>query len=165
VSDTVWLTYDELAERLQIGRESARRLVLRKHWAKRKGNDGKARIGVPAEVLTRDDARQDTGADAGPGARQDAGHDAPHVTGQDPTSPVLQAKIRELETAIEGLKALVAEANKRAEEAARRADHADGRAAELREERERWAGAAEANAKHVEELLRRRSWWPWRRAS
>jgi len=78
---------------------------------------------------------------------------------------VLQAKIRELETALEGLKALVAEANKRAEEAARRADQADGRAAELREERDRWAGAAEANAQQVSELLKRRSWWPWRRSA
>src|SRR3982751_6175895 len=65
-----------------------------------------------------------------------------------------------LETALEGLKALVAEANKRAEEAARRADQADGRAGELREERDRWAGAAEANAQQVSELLKRRSWWP-----
>ncbi len=75
----------------------------------------------------------------------------------------MQAKIRELEAAIEGLKALVAEANKRADETARRADHADGRSAELREERDRWASAAQTNAKHVEELLKRRSWWPFKR--
>src|SRR3954454_12597360 len=60
VSDTVWITYDELADRLRIGRESARRLVLRKRWAKRKGNDGKVRIGVPGEALSRDDPRYAT---------------------------------------------------------------------------------------------------------
>lgn len=45
----IWLTYDELAERLQIERESARQHVKRKRWARRPGNDGKVRIGVPAE--------------------------------------------------------------------------------------------------------------------
>jgi hypothetical protein len=49
---TVWLTYDELAERLGIERESARQHVKRKHWARQKGNDGKVRIGVPEEVLS-----------------------------------------------------------------------------------------------------------------
>ena len=48
----VWLTYDELAERLGIERESARQHVKRKHWARQKGNDGKVRIGVPEEVLS-----------------------------------------------------------------------------------------------------------------
>lgn len=50
--DTVWLTYDELADRLGIERESARQQVKRKHWPRRKGNDGKVRIGVPEEVLS-----------------------------------------------------------------------------------------------------------------
>src|SRR5918995_3633176 len=49
---TVWLTYDELAERLGIERESARQHVKRKLWARQKGNDGKVRIGVPEEVLS-----------------------------------------------------------------------------------------------------------------
>src|SRR4051812_7596372 len=50
--DTVWLTYDELAERLGIERESARQQVKRKHWPRRKGNDGKVRVGLPEEVLS-----------------------------------------------------------------------------------------------------------------
>jgi hypothetical protein len=49
---TVWLTYDELAERLGIERESARQHVKRKHWSRQRGNDGKVRIGVPEEVLS-----------------------------------------------------------------------------------------------------------------
>jgi hypothetical protein len=48
----IWLTYDELAERLGIERESARQHVKRKRWARRPGNDGKVRIGVPEEVLS-----------------------------------------------------------------------------------------------------------------
>lgn len=47
----IWLTYDELAERLGIERESARQQVKRKRWARQPGNDGKVRIGVPEELL------------------------------------------------------------------------------------------------------------------
>src|SRR3954469_7442460 len=97
VSDTVWITYDELADRLRIGRESARRLVLRKRWAKRKGNDGKVRIGVPGEALSRDDPRHATRLDAGQSAGHDAGGVTPDVTRQAQPDPVLQVKIRELE--------------------------------------------------------------------
>jgi len=49
--DVELLTYDEIAERFGITRESARQLVLRKHWARRKGNDGRARIEVPLDAL------------------------------------------------------------------------------------------------------------------
>jgi DNA repair exonuclease SbcCD ATPase subunit len=58
------MSYDELAAILGISRESARRHVLRKRWARRKGNDGKVRIEVPADGLPV------------------AGHDARHVSGQ-----------------------------------------------------------------------------------
>lgn len=37
-----------------IARESSRRLVLRKHWPRRKGNDGKARVGVPIDAIPAD---------------------------------------------------------------------------------------------------------------
>ncbi len=40
-----WMTYDEIAEALSINRESARQLAIRKRWGRRKGNDGKARVG------------------------------------------------------------------------------------------------------------------------
>lgn len=49
--ELIWLTYDELADRLGIERESARQQVKRKRWARRPGNDGKVRIGVPEDVL------------------------------------------------------------------------------------------------------------------
>ena len=74
MSDVTLLTYDELARALRITRESARQLVIRKHWGRRKGNDGKARIEVPTEALpvsatsertfhrTSDDTSDATGA-------------------------------------------------------------------------------------------------------
>src|SRR5687768_5644500 len=58
--DVEWLTYDELADRLGIGRERARTLVKRKRWARKPGNDGRARIGLPLEDLA---ARGDQAGD------------------------------------------------------------------------------------------------------
>lgn len=49
--DVMWLDYDELSRVFGIERESARRLVMRKRWARSKGNDGKARVGVPIDCL------------------------------------------------------------------------------------------------------------------
>jgi uncharacterized small protein (DUF1192 family) len=46
-----WMTYDDLAAALGIAPDSARRLVARKKWSRRPGNDGKARISVPADAL------------------------------------------------------------------------------------------------------------------
>ncbi len=48
--DTVMLTYEELATRLGIDVQSARRRVLRHRWAKTKGNDG--RPGLPSLRLS-----------------------------------------------------------------------------------------------------------------
>lgn len=81
MTDTVWLTYDELADRLGIARESARTLVKRKRWARQPGNDGKSRIGVPTEALpTRDIVAPAPQTD--PGA--DPAHDPEHVPAQPP---------------------------------------------------------------------------------
>src|SRR3954469_25737935 len=50
-ADVQLLTYDEISAAFSINRESARHLVLRKRWARRKGNDGKARVEVPIDAL------------------------------------------------------------------------------------------------------------------
>jgi len=49
--DTRWLSYDELTRVRGIDRESAIRLVRRKQWAKRAGNDGSIRVAIPQDVL------------------------------------------------------------------------------------------------------------------
>ena len=51
MSDVKWMTYAELAAALGIGGDSARNLARRKRWSRKPGNDGLARIGVPAEHL------------------------------------------------------------------------------------------------------------------
>lgn len=92
--ETILLTYDELAERLGIERESARQLVLRKRWDRRKGNDGKARIEVPLDALP---------------AENDPSDDTSHDTGFDPSViTVLTRHIERLEAALDEEKAKVA---------------------------------------------------------
>jgi len=55
------MTYKELSEHLNIKLPSARRLVMRKKWAKIKGNDGETRVLVPDDFLNdRGDSRNDS---------------------------------------------------------------------------------------------------------
>ena len=49
--DTISLSYQELAARLGIDTQSARRRVARSGWRKTPGNDGRMRVAVPADVL------------------------------------------------------------------------------------------------------------------
>ncbi len=50
---TRWLTYDDMAEALNITPDSARRLATRHKWPRRPGNDGRALVAVPEERLER----------------------------------------------------------------------------------------------------------------
>src|SRR3954454_22525541 len=155
MSDVEWLTIDEAAARLGISRESVRRTALRKRWAKRPGNDGRVRLGVPVERLpSAPPVGQDTGQTAGSDAGQGVG---PAVRQPDTKVAILLAEI-------EGLKQLVAEAGKLADAAEKRAHEIrqghdvqvaalNALLTELRQDRDHWRVAA----------LERRSWWPWRR--
>src|SRR5215212_7738925 len=49
--DTLWLSYDEISQRLGITKPSARTLCKRHKWPRRAANDGTARVGVPSEYL------------------------------------------------------------------------------------------------------------------
>lgn len=88
------LTYREMADRMGIKLDSARKMALRKRWQKTTGNDGTVRVMVPVEVLER---QQDNDNDI-----------TSDVTG--PTSLELQVRI-------EGLKALVESEKQRADAA------------------------------------------------
>jgi regulator of protease activity HflC (stomatin/prohibitin superfamily) len=72
---TTWLTYDELAARLGIERESARQLAIRKRWTRQRGNDGKARVAVPDEALPSLAPADDTGHDPSERTSDDPSHD------------------------------------------------------------------------------------------
>ena len=51
--ETIALTYRELAERLGIKPESARKTAQRRRWHRTTANDGTTRIHVPVEALGR----------------------------------------------------------------------------------------------------------------
>lgn len=96
--DTISLTYRELAERLAVKPESARKMVQRKRWQRVTGNDGQVRILVPVEAL--------------PPSRDEAPDSPPDSPGD---SPAVYA--RELETRIEGLRMLLQAESRRADTA------------------------------------------------
>jgi hypothetical protein len=53
--DPIWLTYQELAARLGMDPQSARRHAVRSRWREVAGNDGRARVAVPETVLAAAD--------------------------------------------------------------------------------------------------------------
>jgi hypothetical protein len=167
MTDIRWLTYDELSSELGIARESARQLVIRKRWSKNKGNDGKARIGVPEELLQ---AR--TSADTGDGTSPDTSHDpseSPSAdTGDDPSViRVLTRHIERLEkerdALADRLSAVAAERDEGRLHAAsveplratidllkQALNTEKNRTEELRRERDRWSNMAEAQRQLVD---------------
>ncbi|MEI7608645.1 MAG: hypothetical protein WCJ64_14810 [Rhodospirillaceae bacterium] len=68
VADHVWLTYKELAERLNIGVDSARHKAKRRKWATEAGNhpSDAVRIKVPLVVLERERSPVDRSLDTPP---------------------------------------------------------------------------------------------------
>ena len=103
--ETRWLSYDEIAAALRISPASARRLVARnKQWPRTTGNDGRARIGFPAERLPPDsphDAFPDISPDAIP---NDIPNDIPDAI------PDVRGTITALNAHIETLKDMLAKA-------------------------------------------------------
>lgn len=155
MTDVRWLTYDEMAQELGIARESARQLAIRKRWPRQKGNDGRARIGVPEDEFT---AR--TSDDTGPATASSPSLAPP----ADDTTPitVLTRHIERLERELSDMRERVSDRDSIAAqlevlrvilEIERK------RSEEFREERDRWASQAERLA--LPAPVRR--WWPFRR--
>lgn len=70
-----WLTYTEAGQALGMQPGSAKRLSFRRHWPRRTGNDGLARVGVPVAELGRVTGG-DTGNNTG-GVSRDVTGDSP----------------------------------------------------------------------------------------
>ncbi len=182
MSDTRWLTYDELAEALGIAPDSARRLVARKKWPRKPNNEGRALVAVPAEYLdNRPDAGPDTGEDAKEDDIPDAAPDITHgvrilsehierlereleaVKGERDTERASAARLAQQAARVDVLEMLIEVERKRVEEARATASAVTDKAgrvdvleAQLEAERKRadeWKAVAEAP----------RGWWPWRR--
>lgn len=52
-----WLTYDEAAGLLGIKSDSVRRRASAKKWARRLGNDGLSRVGIPQSIIPDQDPK------------------------------------------------------------------------------------------------------------
>jgi hypothetical protein len=140
-----------MAAELGIARESARQLAIRKRWQRQKGNDGRARIGVPEEEFT---AR--TSDDTGPNA---ASSPSPDPSADD-TAPVivLTRHIERLERELSDVRERVSDRDNIAVqlEALRAVLEIERkRSEELREERDRWHQAATATPPSLFTWLRR----------
>jgi hypothetical protein len=100
-SDVTWMTYAELGRVRGISTASAKRLAIRRRWRRHQGNDGTARVAVPAtEAAPRE------------------GDDTSDIT------PAVEV----LRQAVEALRERAASADTRAEAAERRAGAAETRA-------------------------------------
>lgn len=165
--DTKWLSYEELGQALRIAPASAKRLAMRRKWAKKPGNDGRTRVAVPLERLEAEKP-----AVPGDVTRDDTGVVTRDITGDvtggkgdaaSTIATVLSRHIARLEAELEGERAkLEAAERERDEERARAADLAlkaaqvdalnavleieRRQADELRQDRERWAVQAHALA-------------------
>lgn len=105
------LTYAELAARLGVKPESARRLTQRRKWQRTIGNDGTARVLVPFDALPSPASSPMTS----PPDNDAAETITPNVTRD--VTPDNSAIVAVLEAQIDGLKALVAAEAKRADAA------------------------------------------------
>jgi hypothetical protein len=154
--DVRLLTYDEIASAFGITRESARQLVIRKRWARKKGNDGKARVEVPEDAFNTSTATSepippDT-SDSSPATSDD--------TCEEPSvATVLTRHIDRLEVQLAKAESLLAAVSderdrERADKDLARTQAAQvdvlkavleaeqRRSTELKEERDRWQKAA-----------------------
>jgi hypothetical protein len=115
--DTRLLTYEELGLALNITPASAKRLAIRRKWAKTIGNDGKSRVAVPVERLTL--TPPSVTPIAGDDTSDDTRDTASDVTGDkgDTVVAVLTRHIERLEGQIESLttKLVTAEADRDSE--------------------------------------------------
>lgn len=107
---TQTLSYEELAAKLSITPDSARKLARRRRWARKVGNDGKTRVEVPVDRL---DADSDVPRDSPRVIPPDSPPDVLPPVPPDETALV----IARLEVEVAGLKALVAAERGRADAA------------------------------------------------
>ena len=101
---TQTVTYAELAARLGITEDSAKRLVRRRKWPRKAGNDGKMRIDVPVDrLVVTPDSPEDTPPVSPPVSPRVSPGDSPEGRPGDDSA----VTIARLEAEISGLKALV----------------------------------------------------------
>jgi len=161
MDDYVQMTYEEIAAKLKIEIDSARKLVRRRRWRRTTGNDKKTLIEVPVDYDW--ERGRDTAADAPEDMPQEA-----------PSENQVHQMLGRLEGELLGMREVVNAERGRADTERQRADEAmqrltmvererderiaklererDERLAEIRQERDRWLARATA------------PWWRRRKA-
>lgn len=115
--DEEHLTYRQLAERLGVKPDSARKLAQRRRWRRIPGNDGAVRVVVPVEALpVAGEVTPVVAPDASGGVLAVAG-DVTRDVALDVPPVDHEAVARELDLRIEGLRALLAAEGRRADAA------------------------------------------------
>ncbi|WP_347920274.1 hypothetical protein [Paracoccus marcusii] len=122
---TTMMTYAELAARLSIKPESAKRLAQRRKWHRVIGNDGIALVHVPEAAV-----RRNIPDDVTPDATPDVAPDAPPLV-ISPVTPDLAPRVAYLEGIVEGIRGQL-------EAEQRRADAAEARIVDITADREAW---------------------------
>jgi hypothetical protein len=190
--EVVWMTYEALAERLGIEKESARQRARRGMWARRKDNAGRLTVAVPIEVLEAPpEARHEPLPD-----EEDALHDTRHEADEtrylnryvEKIEQALEAAQQKIvaiererdearteaaaaekaravtEAQIEALNAVLAVERERVADERRQAEE---RVAVERQRVAEWQAVADRFASQAERLTEaaeaRRGWWPWKR--
>src|SRR3954449_5535175 len=158
-------------------------MAKRNRWRRMLGNDGRARVVVPMEILERLQEKAASRPDPGPDHRSDPEPASGSITGSDhgpDHGPDARALIAVLESRISELQGRVAELNEEAKQgraAIARVDVLEAlldterkRVEEVRQtERQRaeeWKMVADRFAAQAEQVLAaqaRRGWWPFRR--
>lgn len=155
--DTKLLTYAELATALGIAPASAKRLAIRRGWAKTPGNDGKARVAVPFERLQVESSEASVvSGDETPPVTGDITRDNPSVeeTAAVTVATILGRHIERLGSEIQALQARLETVEKERDAERVRAAQVEILSAilelerqhttELRQERDKWEKLATA---------------------
>lgn len=147
--ETKLLTYAELAEALGITAASAKRLAIRRGWAKTPGNDGKARVAVPIERLQVE--KPVTGDDTDVAPSDDAGDEGTAIA---TVAAILNGHIERLGSELEAVRAKLEAAERERDIERARAAQVEvlnaileaerNRTSELRQERDKWEQLATA---------------------
>jgi hypothetical protein len=178
MSDTRLMTYAELGEAIGRSEVAARAMAMRKRWKRVLGNDGRARVAVPIELVERLKAKADARAVAQPDTQADPPPDD-SANGQADGSAdaraliaVLEVRIAELQGRVSELSAEVKDNRVTIADLTTKAGRADVLGSLLEAEKQRtdeWKAVADRFATQAEKLAAaaeaRRSWWPWRRSA
>lgn len=153
MSETKLMTYAELGEAIGRSEIAARSIAVRKRWRRVLGNDGKARVAVPIDLLAKLQAKADGRAVEQPEPEPVDRPDAQPDDRSDARALIamLEARVTELDAEVKQGRVAIA----RVGVLEALLENERERLAEVRQDRDRW---------HAEATTRR-SWWPWRRSA